>query len=129
MNPYYNPGLSGLLTDDKNGIIAVYGIKPPTANQNTDPSPILASTEYITYTLFIHNSSVTLTNLLITNTIPSSTTYIFGSASSGGSETFAGSKIVTWPPTTIPGNSTISRTFKVMVTETITDGCVIHIYG
>jgi len=125
MNPYYNPGLSGLLTDDKNGIIAVYGIKPPTANQNTVPFPILASTEYITYTLFIRNSSVTLTNVLITNTIPSSTTYVFGSASNGGSETFSGSKVVTWPPTTISGNSAISRTFTVTITETITDGDIL----
>lgn len=121
MNPGYNPGISNLLTDDINGIITIYGIRPPSANQNTDPFPILVSTTYITYTLFLHNTSdISLTDVEITDTIPNSTTYVAGSASNGGSS--ADGKTITWPPTTIAGNTAVSRSFKVMVTETIYDG-------
>lgn len=121
MNPGYNPSISNLLTDDTNGVITIYGIKPPTANQSTVPFPILASTAYITYTLFLHNnSSISLTDVEITDTIPTSTTYVASSASNGGSS--ADGKTITWPPTTIAGNTAVSRSFKVMVAETIYDG-------
>lgn len=123
MNPTYNPSLTGLLPDDMNGIVEIYGVRPPNAGLTSDIFPVMATTTRITYTLRIHNSSVDLTNVQINNTIPNSTTYVNGSASDGGSEPVADTLV--WPATTLGENGTLVRTFQVSVTETITDGQVL----
>jgi uncharacterized repeat protein (TIGR01451 family) len=121
MNPYYNSSLSGLLTDDINGITTIYGARAMGSGISSDPFPVFTSTVTIAYTLQLHNhGSNPLTNVIITNTIPVSTTYVFGSASNGGFESSSG--VLTWPSATIAGNASISRTFQVNVTETLTDG-------
>jgi uncharacterized repeat protein (TIGR01451 family) len=123
MNPVYNSSLTGLLADDINGILAIYGSIPLNLGLNSDPFPLQASTMLITYTVSINNNSgVNFTNIPITNTIPSSITYVSGSASNGGDETSPGSRVITWPTTNINSYTTITRTFQVSVTSPITDG-------
>jgi uncharacterized repeat protein (TIGR01451 family) len=122
MNPFYNPSLTGLLQDDIDGAVAIYGpAMSLTASIPPNPFPIIDTTTIISYTLTVYNSSnSSVTNVAITNTIPASTTYATGSASHGGSEASAG--VLTWPPATISGNSLITRTFQVTVTQPITTG-------
>jgi uncharacterized repeat protein (TIGR01451 family) len=125
MNAFYNSSLSGLQTDDVNGAVSIYGAAPPILNAGagSDPFPIQAYTTVITYAVNIYNTSnIHTTNVMITNTIPASTTYVSGSASDSGHETSPGSKVITWPTTSLNGNSIISRTFQVTVTAAITDG-------
>jgi uncharacterized repeat protein (TIGR01451 family) len=122
MNPTYNRFLTGLQADDINGAVSVYGSALPalTVSHSSDPFPILASTSQITFSLHINNSSgKAATNVVITNTIPASTTYVAGTASHSGSE--SGGVIVWAVPTTINGNSSIVRNFRVSVTAAITD--------
>jgi|GEM_PF-1006817 len=91
-----------------------------TASITPDPDPILATTTLVTYSLTIQNSGgIAATNVLITNTIPASTTYVPASASDGGSHS-AG--VIVWPATTINVASSVIRTFQVTVTNPITDG-------
>lgn len=90
------------------------------ASITPDPNPILATTTMVTYSLTIQNSGgLAATNVVISNTIPVSTSYIPGSASDGGSEASPG--VIVWPTTTINIASSIIRTFKVTVTSPITD--------
>ena len=58
--------------------------------------------------------------MVVTNTIPASTTYQAGSASHGGGEAAPG--ILVWPPTTINANSSINRTYSVNVAVVKRDG-------
>ncbi|MEM7030813.1 MAG: reprolysin-like metallopeptidase, partial [Chloroflexota bacterium] len=70
----------------------------------------------LTYTLRVQNQgNLTATDLLITDTVPVSTTYVSGSASEEGQ--IAGS-LVSWQPASVlaPG-STITRTFVVTVSS------------
>jgi uncharacterized repeat protein (TIGR01451 family) len=73
--------------------------------------------ENITYTLRVTNNTTgTLTNLVISDTVPMSTTYVPGSASDGGSE--AGG-VVTWPTiASLLTGDVVTRTFEVMVSST-----------
>lgn len=77
--------------------------------------------DLLKYTIVIANSGGAVTNVLITSTIPASTTYVAGSASDGGSETSPGSGVVTWPAITIQAASSITLTFTVSVTHPIAD--------
>ena len=85
------------------------------------PNPILTTTTTISYILTIQNSGdAAATGVVIRNTIPSSTTYLAGSASHGGSEAAPG--VLVWPPTAINANSSINRTYRVNVTAALNDG-------
>lgn len=85
------------------------------------PFPILATTTLITYNLTLNNSGdAAATDVVITNTLPASTTYVAGSASDGGSQTAPG--VIVWPATSIPAGAQIDRSFRVNVTQPITDG-------
>ena len=96
MNPTYNSGITDLLPDDINGITLIYGIRSMSSGLVSDPFPVLASTNLVMYTIYLHNTGGTsLTNVQITNTIPYSTTYFPGSASDGGFESSSG--VLTWP--------------------------------
>ena len=89
----------------------------------SDPNPIEATTTLITYTITTENSGdANATDVAITNTIPSSTTYVAGSASHGGAETAPGSGVITWPLTTVNAHSSITRSFQVTISAVITDG-------
>ena len=123
MNPFYNASFIGLLQDDIDGAVAIYGptVKSLSASITVNPFPIEDTTTVISYTITINNSSGSnVTNAAITNTIPASTTYATGSASHGGSEASTG--LLTWPATTVDGNSLITRTFRITVTQPITTG-------
>ncbi len=90
----------------------------------SNPNPILAETAIITYTITLaNNGGAAATGVNISNTIPSSTTFI--AATHSGSETWPGSKVITWPTTTVNVASFITRVFFVSVTESITDGDVL----
>ena len=85
------------------------------------PNPILTTTTTISYILTIQNSGdAAATGVVITNTIPSSTTYLAGSASHGAGEAAPG--VLVWPPTAINANSSINRTYRVNVTAALNDG-------
>lgn len=74
----------------------------------------------LTYTIRVENSSaVTATNALITDTVPLSTTYIPGSASDGG---IFNSGVISWANLTISPATTLTRTFQVTVSLTVTTG-------
>jgi uncharacterized repeat protein (TIGR01451 family) len=88
---------------------------------SSDPQPIPATAGSITFTLQIRNTGeAAATGVVVTDTIPISTTYLPGSASDGGAEASPGSLV--WPPTSIDPGSAASRTFRVTVTGAITDG-------
>ncbi|MEM7348780.1 MAG: matrixin family metalloprotease [Chloroflexota bacterium] len=87
----------------------------------SDPTNIKSDTDLITYTLSILNNGDEGTNVLLTNTIPASTTYIM--ASDSGTETTSGSGVITWPTiSNFAASVTISRTFLVSITQPLTDG-------
>ena len=116
MNAYYNPLLTGLLTDDINGIVSIYGPFPLSIVEQSNPAIVSASTNLITYTLYIYNNGgADLIGVSITDTIPASTTYVNGSASHSGQLIAPGSKVIAWPVTTINAYTAISRTFKVTI--------------
>lgn len=91
-----------------------------TASIDADPDPILATAAMITYTLTIQNiGGSPATNVVITNTIPASTT--LNTVSDGGIESPPG--MIVWPAVPeININSSITRTFRVTVTNVITNG-------
>ena len=116
---------AGTLSTSQTSNSVATTVKAPTllATLNPDPTPIISTTERITYTLTLMNQGgAAATNVTITHTIPTSTNYILNSASHGGSETTSGSKILVWTPTSINANASITRTFMVSVAQTITTG-------
>jgi uncharacterized repeat protein (TIGR01451 family) len=89
------------------------------------PSPLIIETTtlLITYTIFLENNGHAAgTGVLVSNTIPQSTTYVTGSASHAGAETFSGSGAIAWPAVTITAGSKITRTFHLAVTAPLVDG-------
>ena len=80
--------------------------------KSASPSPAYAG-DRLTYTLALeHYTSIPLTGVAITDTIPVGTTYIPGSASHGGVENGG---IVEWNIGAIPVNTVLTRTFQVRV--------------
>ena len=80
--------------------------------KSATPSPAVAG-GMLTYTLAVeNNTAVTLTHVLITDTIPVDTNYVPGSASHGG--TLAGDTLY-WPLVNILSGDTVTRTFQVIV--------------
>ncbi len=97
------------------------------ASITVSPYPVQSTTSLVTYTIKLVNSgAVSATQVVISNTIPTQTTYLPGSASDGGSESGG---VITWPPATLPGqqnraaaSNQLIRTFVVSVTSPITSG-------
>jgi uncharacterized repeat protein (TIGR01451 family) len=74
----------------------------------------------LSYTITVVNSgSGAATSALITDTVPISTTYVPNSASNGGSFS---SGIISWPNLTINPATSLTRTFQVTVSATVTTG-------
>jgi uncharacterized repeat protein (TIGR01451 family) len=93
---------------------------PELSITKSGPSAVMAG-ELITYTLVITNSApLAASSLLITDAIPVGATFI--SASHGGTVTDG---IVTWMVPSLGPTDSLSRTFTVTATETITNS----IYG
>jgi uncharacterized repeat protein (TIGR01451 family) len=68
----------------------------------------------ITYTLTLtNNSSFTTTNLVITDAIPANASYLSGGTLVGN--------VVSWTVPTLPVSSTLTRTFSVTASQTITN--------
>jgi uncharacterized repeat protein (TIGR01451 family) len=98
------------------------------------PNPIQSQTKLITYTIVLQNSgNLTATQVMITNTIPAATNYVNGSASHGGGIAFPGqavisgtlvlgTRVLTWPKTSLSPGATLARSFQVAVTTPITSG-------
>jgi|GEM_PF-6536101 len=81
-----------------------------TKTANPDPAVV---GEELTYTIAVTNpTTAPLTGVILTDTVPMSTTYVPGSASNGGSE--AGG-VVQWNLNTIAPGANEIRTFKVTV--------------
>lgn len=122
MRPTYNASLTGLLQDDIDGAIAIYGAMPIlSVSIATDPHRVISTTNTISYTLVAQNSgSAAATEVVITNTIPTSTTYVGGSASDSGSEVSSG--IIVWPAITMSTSSSATRTFRVTINPGVNKG-------
>jgi uncharacterized repeat protein (TIGR01451 family) len=87
------------------------------------PNPIAPMTTMITYTVTFQNVGDTDgTGVTITNTVPTSTSYVTGSATHGGVEIAPNSGIIGWPTTTIAAGSTITRSFQVTVKTPLKKG-------
>jgi uncharacterized repeat protein (TIGR01451 family) len=79
-------------------------------------SPTAYSNKILTYTLTVTNNTESpLSGIIITDVVPTNTTYIEGSASEGGSETDG---IVSWNLGTMASKAVAVRTFRVKVKET-----------
>ena len=97
----------------------------PNLNISIEPSPnpIAATTTTIIYLITFQNiGDVDATGVTITNTIPTSTSYVTGSATHGGAETALNSGVIRWPPTTIAAGSSITRSFQVTVKAPLKKG-------
>jgi uncharacterized repeat protein (TIGR01451 family) len=82
----------------------------------TDPFPVEATTEVITYTITLQNNSeIDATGVTITSTVPNSTTY------KSGGHSFVDPNVV-WSSLVATKKSSIDVSFQVTVTEVITDG-------
>ncbi len=83
----------------------------------TKSGPLTATaTADITYVLTVTNQGGLATGVVITDTVPEHAGFI--SASHGGSES---NGIVIWPALDLPYNTSLSRTFIVTATQTITN--------
>lgn len=109
--------------DIKQAIFATIAAPKLEVSLTPRPDPIQATTTMITYTLTIaNNGDANATGVVITNTIPASTTYMAGSASHGGAEISPGSGIIIWPPMTVPVVSAVIYSFQVSVDVPLKDG-------
>jgi uncharacterized repeat protein (TIGR01451 family) len=97
--------------------MGAYEVTPNlTLSSNTDPYPVQATTPVITYIITLQNNSAAdATGVIITSTIPNSTTY------ASGGDSFDGTNIV-WSGLTVAKDSSTNVPFQVTVTEAITDG-------
>lgn len=87
------------------------------------PNPITETTSAIIYTITINNiGEGDATGVMITNTIPISSSYVPDTASHGGYETPPGSGVITWPSTIVPALSSVTRAFRVTLNTTLTNG-------
>ncbi len=68
--------------------------------------------QVLSYTLTAHSRTSILTGVMITDSVPISTTYVPGSASNGGSESDG---VVQWNIGTMLTNTVVTRTFQVTV--------------
>lgn len=83
-----------------------------TINKNA-PAATVAG-QPITYTLTVSNSgSLTATNLIISDTVPTNATYVSGGTQIGN--------VVTWSVSSLGANRSIETAFVVTATETITN--------
>ena len=74
----------------------------------------------LSYTITVVNSgNAAATSTLITDAVPISTTYVPNSASNGG---IFSSGIISWPNLTINPATSLTRTFQVTVSATVTTG-------
>ena len=97
---------------------------PPAPNlaltKIADAAGIVEASGVLSYTITVVNSgNLTATTALITDVVPLSTTYIPNSASNGGIFT---SGIISWPNLTINPAASLTRTFQVTVSATVTTG-------
>jgi hypothetical protein len=83
--------------------------------------------------LLRNNENVTATQLMISNTVPAATNYVNGSASHGGGIAFPGqavisgtlvlgTRVLSWPKTSLSPGATLVRSFQVAVTTPLTSG-------
>src|SRR5437763_15677402 len=77
------------------------------------PDPITLGTGNVTYTIGINNASTSAgTNVVLTNTLPASSTYVSSSATSSGTCSQSGSTVTcSWA--SIPANNFYSATIVV----------------
>src|SRR5438067_2853985 len=81
------------------------------------PDPITLNTGNVTYTVQVYNSSSTAgTNTVLTNTLPSNSTYVSSSATNSGTCTQSRRSVV-WKWTSIPAFSVYSATIVVTPTS------------
>ena len=74
----------------------------------------------LSYTITVVNSgNAAATSTLITDVVPISTTYVPNSASNGG---IFSSGLISWPNLTINSATSLTRTFQVTVSATVTTG-------
>jgi len=84
--------------------------EPLVLEKSVDPS-LVAPGETVTYTLRLTNqTTTTLTNLVLTDTLP---TELLGITASAGGQTSAG--VIHWPATTLSPGATITRTLHAQV--------------
>lgn len=111
---------SNLTTGQNHTNITTVAAPVLTTTVTSNPAVIQSNTSLITFTITLQNiGSATATNTVLTNTYPSSTTYVTNSASHGGTESGG---IITWPGITLVAGAAITRTFQVAVSAPITDG-------
>jgi len=80
--------------------------------KTANPDPAIIGGE-LTYTIEVTNNTTgTLTSVLLTDTVPVSTTYVPGSASDGGSESGG---VIQWSLGTMVPNDVANRTFRVVI--------------
>jgi uncharacterized repeat protein (TIGR01451 family) len=85
-------------------------------SSTTDPCPVEATTEGITYTITLRNrGTIDATGVAITSTVPSSTTY------KSGGDAFSDPNVV-WSGLTVAQGASISVSFQISVTEVLTHG-------
>ncbi|MCB8945535.1 MAG: M36 family metallopeptidase [Ardenticatenaceae bacterium] len=81
-------------------------------HSSTDIDPAIAG-GLLTYSLVVdNNTAVTLTNVILTDTIPLNTIYVPGSASNGG---VLSGNALQWPPLTLASGQQATRTFQIIV--------------
>ncbi|HET7090951.1 MAG TPA: SdrD B-like domain-containing protein [Anaerolineae bacterium] len=107
-----------------------------TVDVDTVQSPVLSIAKYdspdpvisgrlLTYTLLVTNSGpAAATTVMITDSVPVSTTYVSGSCS-GGSACGLGDGVVAWVVASIAPSSTAAVTFTVQVTTGLVSGATI----
>ncbi len=80
--------------------------------------------ETITYTIVVSNSNLTApaTDVVISDTVPASTTYIVGSISGGDVRDDSNPPVLSWTVNSLAANNPVTLTFAVTISTAATDG-------
>ena len=123
----FNPGSLPQYTALTSTVTTTIQVPVLTITKSDFPDPVLTG-HLITYTLHYTNSgSAPATNVLITDVVPSNTTY---QACSGGSACGESSGVVSWNIGTVPGNTNNATvSFSVLVGDALETGTLIYNQG
>ena len=120
MNPFYDPSITGLKTDDINGAISVYGSTAPTVVKALVAPATITRSVRATYTISIQNNAGELTNTTLTDQLPANTTFAPGSATSNGTIDLTNFPNTTAPFTLMTGQ--LKVTYALTIGTTVNKG-------
>ena len=104
-------------------VLSITKVADPVSGSEVNPG------DTITYSLRITNSgNANATNVVVSDTIPANTSYVFGSAdaSAGSSAIVAGGALRITTPLLAGEGGVMTGTFRVQVTSPLTDGTIIR---